>query len=262
VANATTTNKPKDSNVAETTEQVIDPMYPGERQSTSHFGLRYIKWLSDSGIAMEVGPDAFALLVAVVTQEDTLRYLRAPNFYNDQLSMRCGIGSEPALIRARKRAIDNGLLFYSAGAKRRPGIYFVTGFTNDSFANPERIRSESVANAEGIRSESFAMRLPSTPIPIPIPIPIKREKRPTFAKPTIEEVQIYCKERKSSVNAERFVNYYEANGWTQGRNKPIRDWKASVRTWEQNEIQTAKPISIVTTGVNFDPKRDYANAQF
>lgn len=63
------------------------------------------------------------------------------------------------------------------------------------------------------------------------PAPPRRE--PTrFKKPTVEEVREYCRQRGNTVNPERFVDFYEANGWTQGRGKPIKDWRAAVRTWE------------------------------
>ena len=54
-----------------------------------------------------------------------------------------------------------------------------------------------------------------------------------FSPPTLEEVKAYCLERKNSVDAERFYDYYSANGWVQGKGKPIKDWKACVRTWER-----------------------------
>lgn len=56
----------------------------------------------------------------------------------------------------------------------------------------------------------------------------------TFKKPTVEEIQIYCKERKNNVNAEKFFNFYESKGWLIGKNK-MKDWKACVRTWEQKD---------------------------
>lgn len=65
----------------------------------------------------------------------------------------------------------------------------------------------------------------------------KREEGETttrFIKPSISEIQKYCEERKNTINAEKFFNYYEANGWKVGKNK-MKDWKACVRTWEQNE---------------------------
>lgn len=61
------------------------------------------------------------------------------------------------------------------------------------------------------------------------------QRRTQFRKPTLEEVKEYCRQRGNKVDAERFVNFYETNGWVQGRGKPIRDWKAAVRTWENRD---------------------------
>lgn len=55
-----------------------------------------------------------------------------------------------------------------------------------------------------------------------------------FVPPTVEQVAEYCAERNNKVDAETFVNFYTANGWVQGKGKPIKDWKAAVRTWERN----------------------------
>lgn len=62
-----------------------------------------------------------------------------------------------------------------------------------------------------------------------------------FQKPALSEVQNYCSERNNGINAERFVDYYEAKGWKIG-NSPMKDWKAAVRTWEQkNETPHYSP---------------------
>jgi len=68
----------------------------------------------------------------------------------------------------------------------------------------------------------------------------KKEKRKRFTPPTVDEVRAYCEERHNNIDAERFINYYETNGWVQGKGKPIKDWKAAVRTWEQNNFNSAK----------------------
>ena len=54
-----------------------------------------------------------------------------------------------------------------------------------------------------------------------------------FAPPALDDVKAYCIERKNTVDPEHWYSYYEANGWMVGRNK-MKDWKASVRTWEKN----------------------------
>lgn len=65
--------------------------------------------------------------------------------------------------------------------------------------------------------------------------------RKKFVPPTLEEVAAYCSERRNSVSPSAFVDFYTANGWVQGRGKPIRDWKAAVRTWEKRDKDAAKP---------------------
>lgn len=60
-------------------------------------------------------------------------------------------------------------------------------------------------------------------------------KRKVFKPPTVEEVFNYCNERCNNVDAQSFVDHYTANGWVQGKGKPIKCWKACVRTWEKSD---------------------------
>ena len=62
----------------------------------------------------------------------------------------------------------------------------------------------------------------------------EKPKAKRFVKPTAEEIKAYCEQANISVDAERFFDYYEANGWKVGKN-PMRDWKAAVRTWEKRD---------------------------
>lgn len=60
-----------------------------------------------------------------------------------------------------------------------------------------------------------------------------KKGRKVFVKPTVEEIAAYCKERKNGIDAQEFYDKYEANGWVVGRNgNPMKDWRATVRTWE------------------------------
>lgn len=65
-----------------------------------------------------------------------------------------------------------------------------------------------------------------------------------FVRPTIDEITAYCSERKNNVDPQAFFDFYESKGWRVG-NQPMKDWKASVRTWErrstQNKPQGNKP---------------------
>lgn len=73
------------------------------------------------------------------------------------------------------------------------------------------------------------------------PSPPPRTKR--FIPPTVEEVTSYCASRCNSVDPQRFVDYYTSNGWKVGKN-PMKDWKAAVRTWEQDSRPSGKQKTI------------------
>ena len=64
-----------------------------------------------------------------------------------------------------------------------------------------------------------------------------KPRRTRFKPPTVEDVRAYCEERRNGINPQLFVDYYTANGWVQSKNKPLRDWKAAVRSWESRQQQ-------------------------
>ena len=90
--------------------------------------------------------------------------------------------------------------------------------------------------------------------------PKETAKTKRFIKPTIEEIEKYCIERKNGVNATKFFNYYEANGWKVGKNS-MKNWKAAVRTWEQNNYDKGgnnhATISASTQSDRFDRKNGW-----
>lgn len=64
-----------------------------------------------------------------------------------------------------------------------------------------------------------------------------------FAPPTRAEVEEYAlgyaEEKRldpGGFDAERFVDYYTANGWKVGRNA-MKDWRATVRDWVRRDCQ-------------------------
>lgn len=67
----------------------------------------------------------------------------------------------------------------------------------------------------------------------------KKRRAKKFVKPSVGEVAEYAEGFIKSRNlrltgetfrAERFVSWYDSNGWKVGKN-PMKDWKGAVRTW-------------------------------
>ena len=67
---------------------------------------------------------------------------------------------------------------------------------------------------------------------------IKKPVVKRFKKPSLEELELYCRERQNKVDIQKFFDFYESNGWKVGRNS-MKDWKAAVRNWEKNSYETA-----------------------
>lgn len=53
-----------------------------------------------------------------------------------------------------------------------------------------------------------------------------------FSIPKVEDIELYCKERRNTVDAAAFFDFYQSKGWKVGT-APMKDWKAAVRTWEK-----------------------------
>ena len=67
----------------------------------------------------------------------------------------------------------------------------------------------------------------------------EKEREYVFAPPSFDLVKNYCLERQNNINPQRFIDYYESNGWKIGK-VMMKDWKATIRSWETNKIETVK----------------------
>ena len=74
--------------------------------------------------------------------------------------------------------------------------------------------------------------------------PATRRRTPPMQRPTVWEVENFCRTQGLTlVDAQRFVDYYEANGWKVGRN-PMRSWQAAARNWQRRELQYKQPAAM------------------
>jgi len=63
-----------------------------------------------------------------------------------------------------------------------------------------------------------------------------------FKKPTINDINDYCKQRSNTIDAETFFDFYESKDWKVGKTK-MKDWKACVRTWEKRQTTSKSSMS-------------------
>lgn len=62
-----------------------------------------------------------------------------------------------------------------------------------------------------------------------------------FKKPTLEEVKEYCLLRNNGVDPKKFIDFYEANNWTDSKGNKVKSWKQKVITWESHQPKQQLP---------------------
>ena len=112
----------------------------------------------------------------------------------------------------------------------------------DKIREQNRLRQAKYRENQKLLSDSNVIVTSRNETELELELDTEKEKKSTkFIPPTIKEIDDYCKERKNSVNADKFYNFYQAKGWMVGRNK-MKDWQAAVRTWEIKDNEN-KPIT-------------------
>jgi len=91
-------------------------------------------------------------------------------------------------------------------------------------------------------------------------LPSAVSKKETFTSPTLEFVQEYFKEKKQpDIEAQKFFNYFESNGWKVGGRTPMKNWKASANNWMLNlNKYNPTPFQVKPDNLNTNQDKDYA----
>ena len=181
------------------------------------------------------------LLVESIDHEGSLRFSDTIPYNEQMLSVITNTNID--IVRSALKLFADGL--HLIEIKDDDTIYMEevekmigSAVDNDNANRQRRFRERQKQLALPDRYDAVTKNNESKSIEKEIDTEIEKdiEKKPQkrFAKPTLDDVKAYCQERNNNVDAEKWFNYYSANGWKVGKN-PMKDWKAAVRTWERND---------------------------
>jgi len=134
-------------------------------------------------------------------------------------------------LQREQKAREDGALRFKRHYKKQS----LTQIKRESNANltPSSSSASSSASAHSALALESSKDLPP-PAKAGTPKGVNRPTR--FVAPSLTEVAGYMRERRwadAERMAQKFVDHYATCGWVQGKaKKPIKDWKAAVRTWE------------------------------
>jgi DNA-binding Lrp family transcriptional regulator len=141
------------------------------------------------------------------------------------LSRRVKKMEDTGFIKSIERRKNGHKLKYFALTKKSNSLFTQTHDPIHENENPIHLNAYPIDENEPINTTKDYTNKDYT---------IKEERALSFFKPTIEEIEYYCIGRYSPIDAELFFDYYESIGWIVGKS-PMKDWKATIRTWEKRE---------------------------
>jgi len=150
---------------------------------------------------------------------------------NETIQLEYGV-SRPTISKAIKKMTDLGFIEASFDGRTRhltvqADRKIFTGRGKESFGQQEKnLRAEGKNSTS---TNTIERTIDNTSK--------KRGARPKDLEEVLESFQEVGAEESEAL---AFFDYYEANGWTQGRNKPIKDWKAAARGWIRRSHQFKK----------------------
>ena len=161
------------------------------------------------------------------------------------LVLKSGLNAQ-AIKRARNRLEQDGYIKWKSRGGNLAAIYHMNSLVvQNNSKNVPQCEPQVVPINKHKQNETEKE----------VPNGIKKK----FSPPSVNEVEEYCRERNNGIDAETFIDFYTANGWMQGQGKPIKDWKACVRTWEKREKKSPTTQAKKNSFTNFDQRQyDYA----
>ena len=63
------------------------------------------------------------------------------------------------------------------------------------------------------------------------------------ARPSLEDVRRFCREKRLRLDPDRFFDVNEARGWVTKDGEPVRDWRRYALAWDRHEPEPASPAS-------------------
>lgn len=153
----------------------------------------------------------------------------------------CGLMNigEKALINARNELKQYELIDFVTSKKRGQSTKYSILYNTKAGTNA--VQTQYKGSTEEVQTADIIRYKTETKTKKDIPSGISQKSK-RFVPPTVDQVREYCQERGNTVDPERFVAFYSSKGWMVGRNK-MKDWKASVRTWERNADKSSQANS-------------------
>lgn len=142
--------------------------------------------------------------------------------------------SKQAITRARNVLRQAGRIEFTTRPGNQSTVYRIIPFAFQNGTQSDTQADTQTDTQSGTQADTIP-RLDKTRLDRKESKP-KKETKPkkesATIPPTADMVMAYCKKRNNGIDAQQFIDFYEARGWMIGKTK-MKDWQAAIRTWER-----------------------------
>jgi hypothetical protein len=86
-----------------------------------------------------------------------------------------------------------------------------------------------------------------------------KAKGKIFIPPSLEDAILFFKEKnKTDLDAEKFFNHFESNGWLVGGKSKMKNWQAAARNWILNSEKFTQSKTNKPGNLNVNQNKDYS----
>lgn len=153
---------------------------------------------------------------------------------------------KPGQLITGRRSIASALCINESKVRR-----ILEDFESDQQIDRQRSNQKSLISivnwtkyqsCDQQNEQQLTSQRPTTDQPVTTNKNVKNVKNKYIGEipPSLEEVAAYCASRNNGINPQSFIDFYQSKGWMIGKNK-MKDWKASVRTWERKMKEETPP---------------------
>ena len=152
----------------------------------------------------------------------------------ENLAISTGLSIQQIRTAIKKLKITNEITYKTTSQYSIISVNNYDLYQNDNMQNNNQITNNQQTNNKQSTTDNNEIIMNNNEIIMNN----NKEKNKKFIIPSVQQIEEYCTERKNNVNAHQFYDYYSSRGWFVGKNR-MKDWKAAVRTWEYNQINSS-----------------------
>ncbi len=190
------------------------------------------------------------------------------NVRRDEMMMLSKIGSANTYTRCIRELDEWGFIGYMpSSSKFKSSKVHMYRFDNgdDNGSGKSAAKGNDNANEQHMRpfiNNTKTKKKPNKPEKTSkgeLHSPVTQDKtQKRFIPPTLEQVQSFFLENKSDhLEAEKYFNHFQSNGWLVGGRTKMKDWQAAARNWILRAKSYAEKSNPTLQRLNAKQNTDY-----